>query len=336
LVYEYVRSNFKWNEDYDFVPEQSVRDTYKKKEGDLAEINLVLISMLNSLGLEAHPVLVSTKSNGIPLTASSNAFNAMIAGVSIGGKTYLFDAAHDESNVNFIASRFLNWQGLRMYPDKTFDWVSLTEARTSPKRIMATAHLDEDFILVGSVKERHGGYYDITKKAKIKDLGENKMTTILDYGQSGLELSEVEANPESTSHTEIAFDFEMDNAVDEIDEKLYFSPLLFFCLTENPFLKEERKYSIDFGFPFKNQTMLTIQMPENYKAEFVPEPTRISLPEGAGSFTYRISVNGQNIQVATVFEMKTAVLPYDKYDSLREFFTIRMTKENEKIVLSKI
>ncbi|NNM23487.1 MAG: DUF3857 domain-containing protein [Flavobacteriaceae bacterium] len=336
LVYKYVKSNFKWNENYDFVPDQSVRDTYKKKEGDLADINLVLISMLNSVGLKAHPILVSTKSNGIPLTASSSAFNAMIAGVTIGNKTHLFDAAHDESNVNFIASRFLNWQGLRMYPDKAFDWVSLTKPRTSPRSIMATAELDEDFLMVGSVKERHGGYYDINKKAKIKDLGENKIETIINYAQSGLEVSDVEADPEASSHTEIAFEFELDNAVDEIDDKLYFSPLLFFGLSENPFLKEERKYSIDFEFPFKDQTMLTIKIPENYKAEFVPEPARIALPEGAGSFIYRVSVTGQNIQVATIFEMKTPVLAYDKYESLREFFTIRMTKENEKIVLSKI
>lgn len=336
LVYEYVRSNLKWNEEYGYVAEQSVRDTYKRKEGDLAEINLVLISMLNSVGLKANPVLVSTKYNGIPLTASASAFNVMIAGVSIGDVTYLFDAAHDESNVNFIAARFLNWQGLRMYKDKTFDWVPLTSARTSPKQVMAKAELDEDLLLVGNVRERHGGYYDINKRAEIKDLGENKIATILDYGQSGLEVSDVEAKTESHSHTDIAFDFELDNAVDEIEDKLYFSPLLFFGLSENPFLKEERKYSIDFGFPFKDQTMLTIKIPENYQVEFLPEPTRIALPEGAGSFTYRSSVNGQNIQVSTVLEIKTAVLAYDKYESLREFFTIRMTKENEKIVLSKI
>ena len=336
LVYEYVRSKFKWNEGYGYMPDQSVRDTFKKKEGDLSDINLVLISMLNSVGLKANPVLVSTKLNGIPLTASASAFNVMIAAVTIADKTYLFDAAHEESNVNFIAARFLNWQGLRMYNDKTFDWVPLTGARTSPKQIMAKAELDEDFLLVGNVKERHGGYYDINKKGEIKDLGENKIATILDYGQSGLEVSDVEAKTDSDSHTEIAFDFELDNAVDEIDNKLYFSPLLFFGLSENPFLKEERKYSIDFEFPFKDQTMLTIKIPEDYQVESLPQPTRIALPDGAGSFTYRASANGNNIQVSTVFEIKTAVLPYDKYESLREFFTIRMTKENEKIVLSKI
>jgi len=46
----------------------------------------------------------------------------------------------------------------------------------------------------------------------------------------------------------------MDGAIDEIDGKLYFSPLLFLTLEENPFQKETRKYAIDFGYPFKQQT----------------------------------------------------------------------------------
>jgi len=158
----------------------------------------------------------------------------------------------------------------------------------------------------------------------------------LDYGKDGLEVTEVTTNDENMGYTDISFEFELDNAIDEIDDKLYFSPLLFFTLDENPFQKEERTYSIDFGYPFKDQTMLTIKIPENYKIESLPEPARISLPDGAGSFTYRITGVGPNIQVSTSFQINTPVLAYDKYQSIKEFFKIRMDKENEKVILSKI
>ena len=336
LIYNYLKTEIKWNNNYGFVPDQTVRTTFKDKEGSIADMNILFISMLNSVGIDAHPVLISTKLNGIPLTASAGAFNAIIAGVKIGNKTHLFDVAHDKSDVNFIAPHFLNWEGLRVYKNKKFDWVSLTDVRMSPKNVIAKAEMDEDFLLTGNVKERHGGYYSINKKSEIKDLGENKIETILDYGKDGLEVTEVTTNDENMGYTDISFEFELDNAIDEIDDKLYFSPLLFFTLDENPFQKEERTYSIDFGYPFKDQTMLTIKIPENYKIESLPEPARISLPDGAGSFTYRITGVGPNIQVSTSFQINTPVLAYDKYQSIKEFFKIRMDKENEKVILSKI
>jgi hypothetical protein len=336
LIYNYLKTEIKWNEDYGFVPEQHVRATFKDKEGSIADINMLFISMLNSVGLDARPVLISTKLNGIPLTASAGAFNALIAAVQINNKTHLFDVAHDKSDVNFLAPHFLNWEGLRILEDKSFDWVSLTKARMSPKNIIAKAEIDADLFLTGNVKERHGGYYSIHKNSEIKDLGENKIATILDYSKNGLEVSEVTTNNEKKGYTDISFDFELDNAIDEIDDKLYFSPLLFFTLDENPFQKDERTYSIDFGYPFKDQTMLTIKIPENYQIESMPEPARISLPDNAGSFTYRITGAGSNIQVSTAFQINTPVLAYDQYQGIKEFFKMRITKENEKIVLSKI
>ncbi|MCZ6594776.1 MAG: DUF3857 domain-containing protein [Bacteroidetes bacterium] len=336
LIYNQLQKDIKWNEDYGYIPDQRIRDTYKDKEGSIADINTLFISILRSVGVEANPVLVSTKRNGIPLTASADAFNALVVAVDVGEKTHLFDLAHEKSNVNFLAAHFLNWKGLRIYNDKTFDWVPLTMTRISSKLVIANTTMNDDFLLIGHVKERHGGYYSIDKKYEIKDLGENEIETILDYDYEGLEVSEVATNDEKTDYTEVSFDFELENVVDEIDGKLYFSPLFFFTLDENPFQKEERKYAIDFGFPFKNRTMLTINIPENYQVESLPEPSRIVLPENAGSFTYRISSSGSKIQVSTVFQMNTPLLPYDKYQSIKEFYKVRITKENEKIVLSKI
>jgi transglutaminase superfamily protein len=336
LIYNQLRKDIKWNEDYGFIPDQKVRDTYKDKEGSIADINTLFISMIRSVGIQADPVLVSTKINGIPLTASANAFNALIAAVKIGEKTYLFDVAHKKSNVNFLAAHFLNWEGLRIYNDESYDWVPLTKTKISIKHIIANATMDDDFMLIGDVKERHGGYYSIDKRHDIKDLGENTIETILVYDYEGLEVYDMTASVKKSDYVDISYDFELENAIDEIEGKLYFSPLLFFALDENPFQKEERKYSIDFEFPFKNQTMLTINIPGDYQVESLPKASKIVLPENAGSFTYRISSSGPKIQVSTVFQINTPNLSYEKYQSIKEFFKVRMSKESEKIVLSKI
>lgn len=335
IIYDLVREKVKWTKKYGYIPDQSVRETYKKGEGNLDDINMLLVSMLQSVGINASPVLVSTKRNGIPLSASSSAFNGLLASAIIAQKTYLFDAAHKNSSFDFVASHFLNWQGLRIFQDNSFDWVDLVNTNMSAKNVIGQVSIDEDLMISGTVKERHSGYYGIQKNAEIKDLGENKLETILDYDADGFEVSEVKANAKKVDAVDVSFEFEMENGVDEIDGKLYFSPLLFTSLSENPFQKEERKYSIDFEYLLKNQTMISIKIPEGYQVESLPEAIKFSLPDNMGSFIYRISASGPNIQVQCAFQINTPLMPYDVYDSLKEFFKARMDKETEKVVLSK-
>jgi hypothetical protein len=58
---------------------------YKDKTGNVAEINLMLTAMLRYAGLNANPVLVSTRSNGIAMFPNRTAFNYVIAAVENGG-----------------------------------------------------------------------------------------------------------------------------------------------------------------------------------------------------------------------------------------------------------
>ncbi|MBX2827156.1 MAG: DUF3857 domain-containing protein [Flavobacteriaceae bacterium] len=336
IIYELLREKVKWNEKYGYIPDQSVRETYKTGEGALDDINILLVSMLDSEGIDAAPVLFSTKRNGIPLSASGSAFNGILASAVIGGKTYLFDAAHHNSTFDYVASHFLNWKGFRIFQDHSYDWVELINSNYSNKNVIGQVVIDEDLMVSGNLRERHTGYYSIGKEKQIKNLGENEMETILNYGADGFEAIEVKADNKKENIVDVSFEFEMDNAIDEIDGKLYFSPLLFTALSENPFQKEERKYSIDFEFLRKNQTMITIQIPEGYQVESLPEAIKFSLPDNMGSFIYRISSSGSNIQVQCAFQINMPLMPFDAHDSLKEFFKVRMDKETEKVVLSKV
>lgn len=334
-VYGFLKEKVKWNKEFDYVPDESIREIYMDGEGNSAGINLLYISMLRSLGMTASPVLVSTKLNGIPLTASLGAFNAVLADVVVGQKHYLVDVASKNSTFHYLDPQFMNWQGLRIYEDDSYDWVQLNSFNVSNRQIIANAKMTDDGVIEGNVKERHSGYFGLELKRELEDLGAGNTKDIIHYNRGGLEIFEVEANPGDSDRTEVAFEFEMDNAIDEIDGKLYFSPLLFFALDENPFLKEERKYAIDFGYPFKQQAMITIDLPEGYAVESTPEPAKLVV-EKMGSFLIRTSGTGNKVQVMASFEIDNPFLPFDKYDEIRGFFMARMQKEAEKVVLNKV
>ena len=61
----------------------------------MADINLGLVSALNLADIEAYPVIISTRSNGIPniIHPVITDFNAVIVSAKIDGKDYLLDAS---------------------------------------------------------------------------------------------------------------------------------------------------------------------------------------------------------------------------------------------------
>lgn len=90
---------------------QRSQKAYTDKTGNVAEINLMLTSMLRYAGLEANPVLISTRSNGIAYYPTIAAFNYVVSAVDISGELVLLDATEKYSNINVLPFRDLNWIG---------------------------------------------------------------------------------------------------------------------------------------------------------------------------------------------------------------------------------
>ena len=81
LVEKLVKSKVKWNGRYSKYASKGVRSAYKNGEGNSADINLMIVSMLRSQGVNANPVLISTRNNGIPLFPTREGFNYVICSV---------------------------------------------------------------------------------------------------------------------------------------------------------------------------------------------------------------------------------------------------------------
>ncbi|MEE9350178.1 MAG: DUF3857 domain-containing protein [Flavobacteriaceae bacterium] len=111
VILKFVKDKIKWNNFYGIRTSDGVSKAYKNGFGNVAEINLILTAMLREAGLDASPVLVSTRSNGIPLFPTIEGFNYVIAGVELDNEIVLLDATEPFSAPNVLPSRVLNWQG---------------------------------------------------------------------------------------------------------------------------------------------------------------------------------------------------------------------------------
>jgi len=100
-IYAYIVRNFKWNGEYSMYANQSFEDFLRQQKGSSAEINLLLVNMLQRAGIKADPMLVRTNDLGTPQTMYPirHQFNHVIAVAEIMGMQILLDATSGTTDV---------------------------------------------------------------------------------------------------------------------------------------------------------------------------------------------------------------------------------------------
>ncbi|MFT5437179.1 MAG: hypothetical protein ACI840_001832, partial [Ulvibacter sp.] len=334
----FAKSKMVWNSIYGISTDEGVKDTYKNGSGNVADINLSLTGMFRYAGLNANPVLVSTKKNGIPIFPTRNGFNYVISGVVIDGAVYLCDATNKSGEVNILEDRLLNWKGRMILDEKTSAWVPLVPKKHAVQNTMLNVEITDELTVKGISKNRSTGHYAMELRDVYEGLNVDAKRKRLERDMRGTELNNVVFENLEVLHKPItySFDFNASAALESVGGKLYFSPLWYLTTIENPFKLNERKYPVDYGYIRKDRYLISINIPEGYTVESMPENTNFGLEQGMGSYKYIISNSGDKIQITVELALNEAVIPAENYGGLKKFFELLIAKENEKVVLSKI
>ncbi|MDD2985002.1 DUF3857 domain-containing protein [Flavobacterium sp.] len=336
-IFSYVQDRMNWNNRYGYYTKKGVEAAYKEKTGNVAEINLILTAMLRLVGFDANPVLVSTRKNGVAFFPNHSVFNYVITSVKLDGETLLLDATEKYTDINSIPLRALNWSGRSMDPNNSSEEVDLMPKKNSVKMVNVMAEINSNGEVNGKIREQFFDYFALWFRSIF---GNSNSTIRMDYIEKEHSSLEV-LNHEVLQNKEVAkpiienYSFESSNEVEIIGNNMYFSPLLFFATTENPFKQENRLYPIDFVFPYQEKYNVSVKIPEGYSIETMPESKVISLPDGLGSFKFSISNNGNLIQLLCVLEINQPLINADYYQELKLFFKQMVSKQTEKVVLKK-
>ena len=337
-IYGFVKDRMHWNGLYGYTSDEGVKKAYDLKTGNIADINLLLVSMLRAANLKANPVLISTRSNGVPLFPTMEGFNYVAASVNIDGSYVFLDATNKYAKPNLLPTRALNWSGRVVKENGASADFSLMPTLKSENIVYMSAAISNTGELEGKIRRSFVDYGAYSFRNNYDALDEGSYLEKLEEQFGGVEISEYEITNKLTVGKPVmeTLEFFTQDHVEIIDDKMYLSPLLWFAQEENPFKLEKREYPIDFIYPRKNKYIFTLKIPEGYKVEFLPENMRISLPDKQGSFTYKLGVMGENnLQIAVDEQINMAILPAQNYMSLKEYYKTIVQKQLEKVVLSK-
>ncbi len=337
MIFQFVKNRVKWNGFNGIYTDKGVKKAYKEGEGNVAEINLMLTSMLRFAGLEANPVLISTRNNGVSIFPTLNGFNYVIAMVGfVDGSYVLLDATNRYSLPNVLPTRALNWNGRKVEKGKASSWVKLTSSKHALKENNMSVKISDKGLVDGFLRSKYSNLKALNYRENKNHLKEDVLISQLEEKHT-IEIDEFKLlNKNKLSKPVVErIKFNSEDLVEEINGKLYIEPLLFLVNNINPFKLEDRKFPVDFGTPWKDKNRILIQIPEGYLVESLPEGLNIGLPEYLGVFKYQLEQVGNKITVISILQFKKAIIVPKFYKALKDFYGKVIQKQSEKIVLIK-
>lgn len=334
-VLKFVQDRITWNEKKNYLCRDGVKKAYKDRTGNSAEINLMLIAMLRYAGIDANPILVSTRSNGFVLFPTTNAFNYVIAGIEVSNDVILLDATSKNSLPDIIPLDALNWTGRIIRKNGSSAEIDLTNIQPALEVNSVLAELDVEGQLKGKVRRQYYGYNAFVYNEYLLKISEEDRIDKIEKRYNNILIDEYKVKSENNVITE-QFSFEHSNVSEKIGDKIYISPALFFNINENPFKSSVRKYPIDFEYPYKDSYKISINIPEGYKVEKMPTSLNLAINGGYASYTLSSNSSGNSIQVAMDFGINSIFIPATEYESLKGFYNEVIKTHEDRIVLVKI
>jgi len=336
-IFNFVKSKVKWDDYNGYSCNDGVKTAYKNKTGNVAEINLMLTAMLRYARINANPVLLSTRANGIALFPSTEAFNYVISAVEAPEGLILLDATEKYSLPNVLPLRDLNWFGRLIRKDGTSTEVDLMSKILSRKATNMSIVLKSDGSADGKIRVQ------LTDHEALEYRKENLVTSKDSYLEkvenenNNIEISDYVRENDLDFPKPIveSYSFKDTKSVEVINGKIYISPMLFLTAKVNPFKQEVREYPVDFGYPTQNKYNISIEIPEGYVVETMPASINIAIVDNIGAFKYMTVNTNNKIQVVITSTINTAIVPSDLYPVLKGYYQQMIDKQNEKIVLTK-
>lgn len=363
-IKQFITSNIKWNEKGGIYPTQDLDKLIDKGSGSAGDINILLINLLNKVGVETHPCLVKTRSRGLlnHHYPSLSELNYILAAIKDGENYLIADATSTFHPTSHIPLRAQNFNGLLVQKDKS---VLLDLANLNVNDFTSFSKLSYDSekeALTGTKTEMYKDYAGIRKRIRIADQDDDDAQEIIEEeedednteqeenedeesdeeDEEEIELEEnVYTNTASSGVEEVDkpikadFDVVLYDVVKNLDDAIYIDAFVDTEFSENPFYEESRKYAVFYNSQHKMKYIYTVSVPEGYTLASLPENIKVNLENNKGSFTYLASEKNSKITIQILLNIKDVVFSAEEYLSLKALYEHILSKQNEKIVLSK-
>jgi hypothetical protein len=342
-IFNYIRDNFKSinKEGYSknsLWTQNSLKDVFKNKQGNTAEINLLLIAMLRKADIEADPAILSTRDHGMADVSYPmiNEYNYVICIAHIGNRDFFLDASQPFNGFGHLTSQCYNgWAHIINSGKPRAIYLSPDSIKESSLTSVIIIN-DEKGKISGAYKSLKGENksFDLRREIQYSSIKNyEKETKTLSESEMIIDNFGIDSLNSYDQPLSVHYDFELKDFSNP--DIIYFNPMLNEGYKTNPFKSMERLYPVEIPYKIDEIYILSMDIPTGYQVDEIPKSVRVAYNENEGMFEYLIQKGQNNLQMRVHLKLDKAFFPVDEYSTLRDFFAYVVKKENEQIVFKK-
>lgn len=338
-IYNYIQNRMKWNGNYQIWAAKGLKKPFADGTGSSSEINLLLTLMLQTAGLKANPVMFSTRDNGIAnaFFPTITKFNSVLSSVEIEGKPVLLDAVSKYCQFGVLPANDINGKG-RVVNDLSGDWVNLISIKKYEENKHYTLEIGSDGKLSGSIISNYDGYAGIYFRNELNsEKNSDEYFRKLQESLKGLTINKYSIADRFNNYKPLSDTLyvELTDHAELIGDKILFNPLLFEKIEKNKYTLEERKYPVDYNYPFSEVYRFNYTLPPGFKVESLPQSFSLNLPDNSISITYTAQSIDNKITIVYNREIKKILFLPSEYNELKNLYDQLVKKHAEQIILKK-
>jgi hypothetical protein len=338
-IYGYVRDHYTCTDHSSRACENPLKTVFKNKNGNVAEINLLLIAMLKHAHLSADPVILSTRSHGFTheLYPLLSRFNYVVGRLVIDSTEWYMDASEPWIGFGHLPERCYNGHARIISKDGLPAPIYLDADAMMEKKITTVFISNEGKgVLSGRVQSVPGYFESCGIREKVRGKSEKEyFKTIQAAYPAEAEISNSSVDSLKMMDEPVGLNYDVRWKNDPSEDVIYFNPMLAEGYKENPFKAAERRYPVEMPYGFDETFILNMEIPEGYVVDELPKSTKVTFNENEGAFEYLIAKSDDGIQFRSRIQLKKANYKPEDYAGLRDFFAFVVKKQSEQIVFKK-
>lgn len=339
-IFTYIKKNIKSNKKTGIYTDNGVKKALELKNGNVADINIALICALQEAGLNANPVILSTRDNGYPSFThpAISDFNYTIAHVIIDDAPYFLDASEEYAPFGLLPFQCINFKG-RLFQGENSNWTDLIANQASRVNYMFEGELTDNGKLNGQLLISRSGHTAINKRKEIKSF--NSLEEYFeDYDSRNLGFTiksqEVINLGDPKNLITEKFEIELENFANTANNKLAFNPLFVGRSTKNPFNSDSRTYPVDMGSKIEESFDIKIKIPDSFQLTSQPKNINMALPNKDARYLF-ITKNEDNVlNIQLLSAVNKPFFAPEEYYNLKEFFSQIIQMQKIDYVLEKM
>ena len=333
-IYHTIQQNYTWNGNSSASSELGIKKLLEDGVGNSADLNLLLVNVLQKAGINAFPLVYKRRYSGyLNITNSTIAdLNYVIAIIPVEDGIVYLDATDDKLTVDMLPARALNLRAVVVMGEEGQEIPLHNHNKGSKNQVYELNYSDTG--LSGSYRQMVKGYHAYNARSNYSTSEEY----INHLQKENIKLSNTEIKEYSniTKSISLSSDIELNGYTQEIDGKIFIDLMVGQDKFKNYFEADERNFAIFLDSKSSQTNLIKIKIPEGYQIESMPETLNISTPEGLIKYQIDSKIMGEEIVITIRSSFNKTIINPEYYESVKLLFEQVEAKSKEKIVLTKV